>query len=266
VLGEGRLQDALRAMVVDLSKVMHGLAVTASNVGSSGAEILATMRSQEQGVLEQTSAVEEIEKAMGTLLDSSREVARRCSAVAANAKRDYTNVTKIAGQIHTLSHHGARIGELTEFVKDIANKADLLALNAALEGTRAGESGKGFALVAAQMQRLAEQVMESSRDIEALASEIRADTQASVLSTEESTQLSTETTRLAEEIALIARQQESGTEQASRAIADILAISKQTVSGTGQVITAAEDLKEMAESLETLTRRFQRSRTGTTGE
>ena len=70
-----------------------------------------------------------------------------------------------------------QIGKIVEFINGVADKSDLLALNAELEGTKAGEVGRGFSLVAAEMRRLAENVLESTKEIEGLIEEIREATQ-----------------------------------------------------------------------------------------
>ena len=77
-----------------------------------------------------------------------------------------------------------QIGKIVEFINGIADKSDLLALNAELEGTKAGDVGRGFSLVAAEMRRLAESVIESTREIERLIEEIRDATNAAVMATE----------------------------------------------------------------------------------
>ena len=77
-----------------------------------------------------------------------------------------------------------QIGKVVEFINEIADKSDLLALNAELEGTKAGEVGRGFSLVAAEMRRLAENVITSTRAIEQLIEEIRDATNAAVMATE----------------------------------------------------------------------------------
>src|SRR4029077_20627123 len=122
------------------------------------------------------------------------------------------NSQVVAERIAALSGHTRRISEILEVIKDIANKSDLLALNAALEGTKAGEAGRGFSLVAAQMQRLAENVMGSVQDIKKLVADIRDASQAAVLATEEGTKLADATTEMARQIRLITQQQQTGTE------------------------------------------------------
>ena len=79
----------------------------------------------------------------------------------------------IAEAVDRLNKRVQQIGKIVEFINGVADKSDLLALNAELEGTKAGEVGRGFSLVAAEMRRLAENVLESTKEIEGLIEEIR---------------------------------------------------------------------------------------------
>jgi methyl-accepting chemotaxis protein len=80
--------------------------------------------------------------------------------------------------IAKLSKRVERIGTVVEVIDEIADRSDLLALNAALEGAKAGDAGRGFSIVAAEMRRLAENVMESTKEIKNLITEIREATHA----------------------------------------------------------------------------------------
>jgi hypothetical protein len=95
------------------------------------------------------------------------------------------------------------MGEILEMIREIADRLDLLALNASLEGTRAGEAGKGFQLVAGEIRRLAERVTASVRDIKEMVGEVRASSSATVLVTEESRKLAESTTTSARQISLV---------------------------------------------------------------
>ena len=120
---------------------------------------------------------------MDSLLNSAHQIASVSGTVLTNAEHTHSNSQLIAERITELAGHTQRISVFLDVIRDIANKTDLLALNAALEGTRAGEAGRGFSLVASQMQRLTVSVMDSVEDIKGLTADIREATSSSVLAT-----------------------------------------------------------------------------------
>ena len=134
-------------------------------------------------------------------------------------------------------------------VKEIANKSEILALNAALEGTKAGEAGRGFSLVAQQMQRLAEQVMGSVKKIESLNTDISGASGAAVLASEESEKVSRLTTSSAREIAEAVGHQQSGAEQMSVAMDEISTVARRNVDAARNIVTSSNELLSLAENL-----------------
>ncbi|HSI05923.1 MAG: methyl-accepting chemotaxis protein [Myxococcota bacterium] len=166
------------------------------------------------------------------LLGSARQVTSVAQGVLANAESTQRNNQIINERIRELTIRSQRIVEILEVIKDVANKSELLALNAALEGSKAGEAGRGFSLVASQMQRLAESVMGSVRDIKDLTAVMREATNASVLATEEGRKLAADTTRSARQITEIVEGQQGAAAQVT-AIADRLASLMATVRSSG---------------------------------
>ena len=108
------------------------------------------------------------------------------SEVLERAEIGQQSAKTIGERIGELSTHSKQITDVLTLVEKIANKSEILALNAALEGTKAGEAGRGFSLVAQQMQRLAEQVMGSVKKIESLTTDVSQASGAAVLAAEES--------------------------------------------------------------------------------
>ncbi len=147
---------------------------------------------------------------------------------------------------------------------------DLLALSAELEGTKAGDVGRGFTLVAAEMRRLAENVLESTKEIEELIDEIREATDRTVDATERGMQQTVSGTALATQVAgvldqvvqlaertseavraisLATQQQQTGTDQLAEAMADILGITQQSLAATKQLSQANDQLVTLAGTL-----------------
>lgn len=263
---EGDLASALNRMVVSQRELVRQIGGTATQLNSSSGEFFANAKQQERGATTQSTAVEQVRKTLESLLRSARDIGATADDVLRSAERSQTNSQKVAERIATLSSHNRRIAEILEVIKDIANKSELLALNAGLEGTKAGEAGRGFSLVASQMQRLAENVMGAVRDIKELTATITESTESTVLATEESLKLATDTTRWARQIGLIIQQQQTGTEQATNAMEDVGEVAAQTVSGSKQIVDSATDLMNLSQTLQALVGRFRVGRHSTVEE
>jgi methyl-accepting chemotaxis protein len=252
----GDLASAFNRMIVSQRDLVKQISETALQVNATSGEFFANAQQQERGATEQSSSIAETQRTMESLLGSGVQINKSAQNVLQNAERAQQNSQVVAERIAALSHQSKRIGEILDVIKDIANKSDLLALNAALEGTKAGEAGRGFSLVATQMQRLAESVMGSVRDIKELTAAITEATQSAVFATEESTKISDDTTRSARQIALTIQQQQTATEEVTKAMDDVTRIAKQTAAGSKEIVTATTDLMKLSERLQTLVGRF----------
>jgi methyl-accepting chemotaxis protein len=131
-------------------------------------------------------------------------------------------------------------------IMQVADRTDLLALNAALEGTRAGEAGRGFTLVAAEMRRLAENVMESVSGIRKLMKDVRSTSQKAVQASHDGTELSEQTTRSAREIAMVTQQQRKATEQVRTSMDEMTELLNHTMLNIKQTTREAAALAGLA--------------------
>ncbi len=206
-------------------------------------------RDQETSAAQESAAVAETRRSMETLLDSAQQIADRSSEVLGNAERSTNGSRQIADRIGNLNELSEKVADILATIMQVADKADLLALNASLEGTRAGEAGKGFALVAAEMRRLAENVMESVIGIRDLMKNMREASQAAVTASEEGTRSSTATTHSAREIALLTQGQRRATEQVIASMDEMGDILKHTLDGIQRTASSAGDLEVLARDL-----------------
>jgi methyl-accepting chemotaxis protein len=193
--------------------------------------------------------VAETRRSMETLLDSAQQIADRSGEVLGNAERSTGGSQQIASRIGTLNELAENVAELLRIIMQIADKTDLLALNASLEGTRAGEAGKGFALVAAEMRRLAENVVESVAGIRGLMKDMRDASQAAVLASQEGTKSSTATTHSAREIALLTQEQRQATEQVMASMDEMGDILSHTLHGIQRTTSSASQLTALSGKL-----------------
>ena len=247
---QGTLADSFDSMQSALQSLINQMQDNSEALNGTASRLLSTAHEQQAGTAEQAAAVEETQQTLESLLQSARAVAENSQLVFDNADLTQKNAEMISDQISELSSQTKRITEILELIRGIAQKSDLLALNAALEGTKAGEAGRGFSLVATQMQRLAEQVMGSVQNIESLTNDIGAATGKSVLATEEATKLAEQTTRSAREITMTVKDQETGTQQASIAMAQITEVTRMAATSATELVTTVDELNELSEALQ----------------
>jgi methyl-accepting chemotaxis protein len=252
----GDLGDAFRGQVESLREIVGHIARSAAQLASAASEMYAATQEQEATAQQQSVGVEEVSRTMASLLVAATHVTESTMGVLTRAERTRETTTRTAERIAELSAHASRIGEILETIREIADRSDLLALNASLEGTRAGEAGRGFALVAGEMRKLAERITASVIDIKKLVSDVRASVSSTVIATEESTRLAEGTTESARQINLVTQQQRSGTEQAGQSMRDVASMITQSLAATQQVRSLAEDLKVQADNLNGLVARF----------
>ncbi|UJR80106.1 methyl-accepting chemotaxis protein [Sandaracinus amylolyticus] len=257
IQGDSDVSRVIASMLGGLRGLVEQIQKDASQLTHASNEIAAMAQQQERSAIEQGGAIEETRRTVGTLLQGSRSIAGAARGVTDNASATLQNAELISDRIRTLTEHAQRITELLELIRDVANKSELLALNAALEGAKAGEAGRGFSLVANQMQRLAESVMESVKIVKELTGDIRKATQATALATEDATKLARDTTDAARRIGVITEEQESSTEQVTRAMDEIADATHQSAAGTNQTLQAVRELSQIAERLHHYTSQFQ---------
>lgn len=211
--------------------------------------LVTTARKQETASANEASVIEQTRESMGMLLNSARKIASQSGEALDNAERTSSGNEKVAARFADLAQLTDRAAEILATIMKIADRADLLALNAALEGTRAGEAGKGFALVAAEMRRLAEHIMDSVGGIRSLMTEMRGASQSAVEASNKSRSSSAETAESARRIALLTGEQRKATEQVINTMDEIGEALKQSISGAQESSVAARDLVSLSAML-----------------
>src|SRR5262249_7384823 len=152
---------AVRTMLENLRELAGRIGESSNSVASAAAGMFSSVREQETSAIQQNTALEEIRRTIEALAGSAEQVAQDAGMVSEMSERSLVSTQRTAEQTRLVSTHSDRIGEILSLIQDIADKSDILALNAALEGTKAGEVGRGFSLVAAEMRRLSEHVVDS---------------------------------------------------------------------------------------------------------
>lgn len=287
----GKVIDTLRTFVREINEA-------ALRLSSSANEVLAASTQHESSSTEQAAAIHETTATMEELKHASAQIAENAGAVARVAEETLNSARSgrgaiaefiqamqqiradgvaVSESITKLLRRVERIGTVVEVIDEIADRSDLLALNAALEGSRAGEAGKGFSIVAAEMRRLAENVLDSTKEIKNLITEIREATAAAASAADASRQATEagerlgsvaagavegilsgvqETSDAARVINLATQQQRTATEQVVASMGEIEEVTRQTTQASKQATGAAAELTQLAGRLSELIKRF----------
>ena len=283
--------EELRSLVGNVQATATRVAQTTSAVESTSTELLAASTEQLREIRETGQSVLDMAQRINQVSSQAQESARvaRTSLQAAesglqavqdaiggmNAIRD--QIQETSKRIKRLGESSQEIGEITELISDITEQTNVLALNAAIQAASAGEAGRGFSVVAEEVQRLAERSADATRQIAALVKAIQTDTQDAVAAMERSTQGVVEGAKLSDnagtalsEIDRVSRRLAELIEQISNAtsaeaesanevagnIQHIFAVTEQTGEGTRVTAGQVRELSRMAEELRQSVSRF----------
>ena len=164
-------------------------------MASASSEIYAAAQEQESAAARSSNSVNEMSATVESLAESAERITATANGVLDNAEQTLATADTMTSRIGELTAQANGVGDLLEVIREVANRSDLLALNGSLEATRAGEAGRGFALVAAEMRRLAERVTGTVTDVRGRVADIKASGSSTVMATEQSRKLAHDTAR-----------------------------------------------------------------------
>lgn len=253
---QGQVGDAFRSMVEGQRGLVKQITDVAMTLGGTATQIHVAMREQDGSTTKQAAAVTEVSATVHSLLESARDIADSAHGVFDNAERSRQTTDNVNTHVQKLHAHTARIAELLELIREISDRSDLLALNASLEATRAGDAGRAFSLVASEMRRLAERVTASVQDVKSLLVDIRSSTEQTALTTADSRRLVEGTTESARQISMVTEQQRTATGQVLDSMRELSIHLSASVTSVREVRSSSEMLHSTAERLNQLVKQF----------
>nr|WP_316640756.1 methyl-accepting chemotaxis protein [uncultured Roseateles sp.] len=283
--------EELRTLVAQVQGTAARVTETTLQVDQNSTELLAASTEQLHEIRDTGEAVLQMAGRINQVsaqAQQTAQVAQRSRAVAESGLQAMQNtiggmnaireqIQETSKRIKRLGESSQEIGEITELISDITEQTNVLALNAAIQAASAGEAGRGFSVVAEEVQRLAERSGSATRRIAALVKTIQTDTQDAVAAMERSTQNVVEGTRLSDaagtaltDIDQVSRQlsdlivqiSDQALSEASQAnivasnIQHIFAVTEQTGEGTRSTATLVHQLSRTAEELKASVSRF----------
>ena len=276
--------EELRVLVGRINKAAAQVAGATDVARETSTRLLAATEKQSKEILDTSSSVLSMARAINQVSGSAAEsanVARQSLAAAqkgtAAVQNSISGMSEIREQIQDtakrikrLGESSQEIGEIVELITDITEQTNVLALNAAIQAASAGEAGRGFTVVAEEVQRLSERSAEATKQIGAIGKTIQTDTQEAVAAMEKSTQgvvegaklsdnagqalteigqVSTRLAELIEGIAGTTQQQAKTAGAVATNMQDILAVTKQTSEGMQQTAVSIGQLSDLAQEL-----------------
>ncbi|WP_420233599.1 methyl-accepting chemotaxis protein [Pseudomonas sp. ABY48] len=294
----GQLQSGLQQMMLNLHELIEGIRSGVIQVASAAEQLSAVTEQTNAGVNNQKTETDHVATAMSEMTATVQNVALNAEEASAAAsiadqqacegeqivneaiaqiKRLAEELNQSADAVRHLQEQSEKIGGVLDVIKAVAQQTNLLALNAAIEAARAGEAGRGFAVVADEVRGLALRTQRSTEEIESLVAGVQSGTHA-VASGMESSQLLSESSvefthravsalenitskvsiiqAMNQQIATAAEQQSAVAEEINRSVINVRDISEQTASTCEETASSSTELARLGHELERLVGRF----------
>lgn len=293
-----RLLMALKTMQGNLRDTIQNITSSSSQLASAAEELNAVTEDSTRGLYQQNQEIEQAATAVNQMTSAVDEVARNAVATSeASRESDRTaqhgreqvlktvtsigaladDVTSTAGQVETLAGKVNDISKMLDVIRSVAEQTNLLALNAAIEAARAGEAGRGFAVVADEVRSLAHRTQQSTKEIEEMIGGVQQGAELAVSAMKSSNERAHSTLDVARAagdaldeiakaisqisernlvIASASEEQAQVTREVDRNLTNIRDLSMQTSAGANQTTAASQELSRLAVDLNAMVTRF----------
>ncbi len=295
---KNKIGNSLNQMTLNLREIVQRLNENTNQVAAAATEIASNAEQMTKGVVVQSDQVMQvstaIEEMTATIVETSNntseannvskessDTAGKGGEIISETIQGMHRITEVVSQsaqsIEKLAKSAEKIGEIISVIDDIADQTNLLALNAAIEAARAGEQGRGFAVVADEVRKLAERTGKATGEITQMIQGIQSETNEAVTSMEagikevdtgreltdtagnslnEIIQMAQRLTDMIHQIATATEEQSVAAEEISHSVEQISTVSKETAKGAEESSQAAGTLSQQAEELKSIVEQF----------
>ncbi|OGW34218.1 MAG: hypothetical protein A2X58_06720 [Nitrospirae bacterium GWC2_56_14] len=264
----GSVADAFNLMITGLMSLVTQAHNVALEIQRSTTDILHSSDRMKQGAEQQTNQIKNASDAVNTMSNTTQRMAQNADAATqtslkatqaaikggASVTETIKGMQRIRAAVQTtgkkikgLGERSLEIGAIIEVINEIATQTNLLALNAAIEAARAGEQGRGFAVVADEVRKLAERAARATKDITGLIKGIQVETSEAVTVMEEGTREVEEGTKLADQAGAALREIEQIVKQTAVLMTDITKAADDQVEVTAQVVHSMDTISKLTQ-------------------